>query len=67
MNENPNDMGLGVSIAGVRLKNPVIAASGTFGYGKEYQGLLDISGLGGICTKGLTLNPRPGNTGVRLH
>jgi dihydroorotate dehydrogenase (NAD+) catalytic subunit len=45
----------------------VIAASGTFGYGREYAGLLDIARLGGICTKGLTLNPRPGNGGQRLH
>ena len=58
---------LSVTIAGVKFKNPVIAASGTFGYGREYRGLLNISGLGGICTKGLTVNPRPGNTGVRLH
>ena len=56
-----------VNIAGVRLKNPVIAASGTFGYGSEYAGLLDISALGGICTKGLTLRPRTGNRGERLH
>jgi dihydroorotate dehydrogenase (NAD+) catalytic subunit len=58
---------LSVLIAGVRFKNPVIAASGTFGYGREYRGLLDIAGLGGICTKGLTLNPRRGNRGPRLH
>ncbi|MDR1930282.1 MAG: dihydroorotate dehydrogenase [Treponema sp.] len=58
---------LSVTIAGVRLKNPVIAASGTFGYGEEYAGLLDVSSLGGICTKGLTLNPRKGNPGIRLH
>jgi dihydroorotate dehydrogenase (NAD+) catalytic subunit len=58
---------LSVVIAGVRFRNPVIAASGTFGYGKEYNGLLDIGGLGGICTKGLTLNPRPGNSGRRIH
>jgi len=58
---------LSLNIAGVRLRNPVIAASGTFGYGQEYKGLLDITGLGGICTKGLTLNPRSGNTGTRLH
>jgi len=58
---------LSLNIAGVRLRNPVIAASGTFGYGQEYKGLLDITGLGGICTKGLTLNPRSGNTGRRLH
>jgi len=58
---------LAIKIAGVHLKNPVIAAAGTFGYGREYEGLLDISGLGGICTKGLTLNPCPGNAGQRLH
>jgi dihydroorotate dehydrogenase (NAD+) catalytic subunit len=58
---------LSVDLAGVRLANPVIAASGTFGYGSEYSGLLDIAGLGGICTKGLTIEARPGNRGVRLH
>jgi dihydroorotate dehydrogenase (NAD+) catalytic subunit len=57
---------LSVTIAGVRLRNPVIAASGTFGYGREYAGIIDVSRLGGICTKGLTLNPRPGNTGIRV-
>jgi len=66
---NPKNSGpdLSVVIAGVRFRNPVIAASGTFGYGKEYGGMLDIGALGGICTKGLTLNPRPGNSGTRLH
>ncbi|MDR2397263.1 MAG: dihydroorotate dehydrogenase [Spirochaetaceae bacterium] len=58
---------LSVCIAGVHFRNPVIAASGTFGYGREYEGLLDIACLGGICTKGLTLHPRPGNTGPRLY
>jgi dihydroorotate dehydrogenase (NAD+) catalytic subunit len=58
---------LSVVIAGVRFRNPVIAASGTFGYGGEYGELLDVAALGGICTKGLTLKPRPGNSGVRLH
>jgi dihydroorotate dehydrogenase (NAD+) catalytic subunit len=58
---------LSVNIAGVLFKNPVIAASGTFGYGKEYAGLLEIPRLGGICTKGLTLQPRPGNPGRRLY
>ena len=57
---------LSVTIAGVRLQNPVIAASGTFGYGREYAGIIDVSRLGGICTKGLTLNPRSGNSGTRL-
>jgi dihydroorotate dehydrogenase (NAD+) catalytic subunit len=65
--EGRTEPDLSVCIAGVRFRNPVIAASGTFGYGREYRGLLDIAGLGGICTKGLTLNPRPGNPGPRLH
>jgi dihydroorotate dehydrogenase (NAD+) catalytic subunit len=57
---------LSVNIAGVRLKNPVIAASGTFGYGSEYTSIIDVSRLGGICTKGLTLNPKSGNSGIRI-
>jgi dihydroorotate dehydrogenase (NAD+) catalytic subunit len=57
---------LSVNIAGVHFKNPVIAASGTFGYGNEYEGLIDVSRLGGLCTKGLTMNPRLGNTGIRI-
>ncbi|GHV95083.1 dihydroorotate dehydrogenase [Spirochaetia bacterium] len=65
MNEQ-HPANLSVSIAGMRLRNPVIAASGTFGYGSEYAELIDVSRLGGICTKGLTLNPRPGNKGIRL-
>lgn len=56
-----------VTIAGVHFRNPVIAASGSFGYGREYAGLLDIAGLGGICTKGLTIEGRAGNRGIRLH
>jgi dihydroorotate dehydrogenase (NAD+) catalytic subunit len=64
---DPTEPDLSVVIGGLRFKNPVIAASGTFGYGKEYQGLLDIESLGGICTKGLTLNPRQGNSGPRLY
>jgi dihydroorotate dehydrogenase (NAD+) catalytic subunit len=58
---------LSITIAGIRLRNPVIAASGTFGYGTEYTGLMEAAALGGICTKGLTLKPRPGNGGVRIH
>ena len=57
---------LSVIIAGVRFKNPVIAASGTFGYAREYSGLLDIEAIGGICTKGLTFTARGGNSGTRL-
>lgn len=58
---------LSVDIAGVQFRNPVLAASGTFGYGQEYAGLVDVLALGGICTKGLTLEARSGNRGIRLH
>ena len=58
---------LSVVIAGVKFRNPVIAASGTFGFGLEYGGFLDIAGLGGICTNSLTYDPMPGNTGHRLY
>ncbi len=57
---------LAVEIAGVRLKNPLIAASGTFGYGVEYEGLLDLSTLGGIVSKGLYLEPRDGCSTPRI-
>ncbi|MDR1786674.1 MAG: dihydroorotate dehydrogenase, partial [Spirochaetaceae bacterium] len=48
-------------------KNPVIAASGTFGYGREYAGLTDVTALGAVCAKGVTLEGSAGNGGVRLH
>ena len=57
---------LSVEICGVKLKNPVIAASGTFGFGREYNELFDISELGGISTKGTTLQPRLGNPVPRI-
>lgn len=47
-------------------KNPVLTASGTFGFGREYEQFYDLEKLGGLCSKGLTLEPRPGNTGMRL-
>jgi dihydroorotate dehydrogenase (NAD+) catalytic subunit len=53
-------LSLAVEVAGLRLKNPLLAASGTFGYGVEYAGILDLSLLGGIVTKGLYLEPRDG-------
>lgn len=61
-----SDVDLSVEIAGIRFENPVIAASGTFGYGSEYSSIFDVNALGGICSKGLTLQARPGNTGIRL-
>ena len=57
---------LSCEIAGIRFKNPVITASGTFGFGREYQGFYDISQLGGVCVKGLTLKPRQGNAPPRI-
>ncbi len=56
-----------VDICGVEFKNPVIAASGTFGFGREYEDFFSLSKLGGICTKGLTLNKKVGNKGVRVY
>ena len=53
-------MSLAVELCGLTLKNPFIAASGTFGYGVEYEGLLDLSLLGGFVSKGLYLEPRDG-------
>ncbi|EYE87972.1 diguanylate cyclase [Fervidicella metallireducens AeB] len=58
---------LNVSLCGIELKNPVIAASGTFGFGEEYNNVFDVSKLGGIATKGLTLNKREGNDGLRIY
>ena len=57
---------LRVNICGVDFKNPVIAASGTFGFGKEFNEIYHISELGGISTKGLTLEPRLGNPTPRI-
>lgn len=56
-----------VRLGDIALKNPVIAASGTFGYGEEYADFFNPSLLGGICTKGITLRPREGNKGARMH
>lgn len=56
-----------VNICGVEFKNPVIAASGTFGFGREYDEYFSIEKLGGISTKGLTLKARDGNKGIRIH
>ncbi|MGE5576449.1 MAG: dihydroorotate dehydrogenase [Syntrophothermus sp.] len=58
--------GLEVELAGIRLKNPVLVASGTFGYGREYAELYDLNRLGGIMVKGTTLHPRHGNPAPRL-
>lgn len=57
---------LSVTLCGITLKNPVIAASGTFGFGREFHELYDIGQLGGVSTKGLTPEPRLGNPVPRI-
>ena len=59
-------MNLKTTVAGVEFKNPIIAASGTFGFGREYNEFYDVGLLGGISSKGLTLEPRRGNPPVRI-
>ena len=63
----PNEkIDLSVNLAGMTMKNPVVVASGTFGFGREYGQFYDLGQLGGICAKGLTLNPREGNPAPRI-
>ncbi|MDZ7369890.1 MAG: dihydroorotate dehydrogenase [candidate division KSB1 bacterium] len=57
---------LSVSIGALKLQNPVLTASGTFGYAEEFEGLIDFRLLGGIVTKTVTLEPRPGNPPPRI-
>jgi len=57
---------LKVKAMGIEFKNPVLTASGTFGFGEEFSEIYDLSILGGICSKGLTLNPKQGNRGIRI-
>ena len=58
---------LSFDFKGVHFRNPVIGSSGTFGFGTEYESVFDVNRLGGISSKGLTLEPRQGNDGIRLH
>jgi dihydroorotate dehydrogenase (NAD+) catalytic subunit len=57
---------LAVELAGIRMQNPVLTASGTFGYAKEFEAYLDLNRLGGIVVKTITRHPRPGNPAPRL-
>lgn len=57
---------LSVQLGPLRLKNPVMVASGTFGYGREYADFIDIGKLGAVVVKGISLFPRPGNPPPRL-
>ncbi|WP_108831787.1 dihydroorotate dehydrogenase [Aedoeadaptatus coli] len=58
---------LKTELLGCTMKNPLIGASGTYGFGEEYAPFYDPEIIGGISSKGLTLNPRPGNTGQRVY
>lgn len=57
---------MSVDIAGIKLKNPVMTASGTFGYGQEFVPLVDLNRLGAIITKGISLKPMKGNPPPRI-
>ena len=57
---------MSVNLAGMTMKNPIVAASGTFGFGHEYGEFYDLSELGGICVKGLTAARREGNPAPRI-
>lgn len=57
---------IGIDLAGIKMKNPVMVASGTFGYGEEYGQFIDLSKLGAIVTKSITLLPKVGNPPPRI-
>lgn len=63
---DPSKVDLSVNLAGMTMKNPIVVASGTFGFGHEYGEFYDLSELGGICAKGLTLHRREGNPAPRI-
>jgi dihydroorotate dehydrogenase (NAD+) catalytic subunit len=63
---SPADVDLSVAIGALRFRNPIIAASGTFGYGLEFAHLVDLNRLGGLVTKGLSLEPIEGAPAPRL-
>ena len=61
-----HNVDMSVNLAGMVMKNPIVVASGTFGFGREYSQFYDLSELGGICAKGLTLHRREGNPAPRI-
>jgi dihydroorotate dehydrogenase (NAD+) catalytic subunit len=63
---SPDEARLAVSLCGIALRNPVLAASGTFGYGVEFERLADLSALGGLVVKGLSREPMEGNPPPRV-
>ena len=61
-----DQLSLATRCGGIDFRNPILTASGTFGYGKEFEGLLPLSSLGGLVTKGISPNPRFGNPAPRI-
>jgi dihydroorotate dehydrogenase (NAD+) catalytic subunit len=64
--QEPLQLDLRVNIGGIRMKNPVMTASGTFGYGSEYADFVDLNRLGAVVVKSITLEPRAGNPPPRI-
>lgn len=62
-----HDIDFAVNIAGIEMQNPIMVASGTFGFGSEYSNFYDINKLGALVTKGLTLLPKDGNPPPRIY
>jgi dihydroorotate dehydrogenase (NAD+) catalytic subunit len=62
-----DDACLAVSLCGITLRNPVLAASGTFGYGVEFERLVDLNAMGGLVVKGLSREPMEGNPPPRIR
>lgn len=56
-----------IDLAGIHFENPVLTASGTFGYGQEFAHLIDLNQLGGICVKGISADPMEGNPSPRIY
>ena len=66
MNDKIREPGLAVDIGGIRMKNPVMVASGTFGYGEDYADYVDLNELGAVVVKGIRMEPTPGNEPPRM-
>ena len=62
----PAAVKLAIETGGIAFRNPVLTASGTFGYGREFEGLTDLRALGGLVTKGISPKPRFGNATPRI-
>jgi dihydroorotate dehydrogenase (NAD+) catalytic subunit len=66
-NEEQFSPRIDIDVAGIHFENPVLTASGTFGYGQEFARLIDLNQLGGICVKGISADPMEGNPSPRIY